>query len=94
MNLKDKGSMFFDNFKMQKEYTFSRMKSSLDSLKELMDNNEEAAQGFNAKDTLLLMYRTELSVLIPLAQYFSSMVELDYWQSETLQEALKIIWKV
>lgn len=94
MNLKDKGSMFFDNFKMQKEYTFSRMKSSLESLKELMDDNEEAAQRLNAKETLLLMYRTELSVLIPLAQYFNNMVELKYWQSETLQEALKIIWKV
>lgn len=93
MNLKDKGSMFFDNFKMQQEYTFSRMKSSLDSLKELMDDNEEATQGFNAKDTLLLMYRTELSVLIPLAQWMNQMIELDFWQVELLQEAGKLIWK-
>lgn len=94
MNLKDRGSMFFDCFKLQKEYTFTRLKSSLDSLKEVLEDKEEAQQGFNAKDTLILMYRTELSVLIPLAQWFNNMAELKYWQSETLQEALKIIWKV
>ena len=97
MNIKDQGSMFFENFNLQKEYTFLRIKSSLDKIKELLENENKSETSNSTKDlnnTLLLIYKSEVSVLIPLAQYFNSMVELDYWQSETLQEALKIIWKV
>ena len=97
MNIKDQGSMFFENFNLQKEYTFLRIKSSLDKIKELLDNEKKSEADNSTKDlnnTLLLIYKSEVSVLIPLAQWFNSMVELDYWQSEALQEALKIIWKV
>lgn len=85
MNIKE--PMFFDNFKLQKEYTFNRMKDSVDKIKQL-DQGES-----NAKETLLLIYKTELSVLIPLAQWFNSMVDLEFWQTETLQESVKLIWK-
>ena len=97
MNIKDQGSMFFENFNLQKEYTFLRIKSSLDKIKELLDNENKSVTNNSTKDlnnTLLLIYKSEVSVLIPLAQWFNGMVELKYWQSETLQEALKIIWKV
>ena len=97
MNIKDKGSMFFENFNLQKEYTFLRIKASLDKIKELLDNENKSVTNNSTKDlnnTLLLIYKSEVSVLIPLAQWFNGMVELKYWQSETLQEALKIIWKV
>ena len=100
MNLKDQGSMFFDNFELQKEYTFRRMKSSLDRIKELLDNEQTGKVGdqrvYNRDtiDTIILINKSEVSVLIPLAQWFNNMVELKYWQSETLQEALKIVWKV
>lgn len=97
MNIKDQGSMFFENFNLQKEYTFLRIKSSLDKIKELLDNENKSETSNSTKDlnnTLLLIYKSEVSVLIPLAQWFNGMVELKYWQSETLQEALKIIWKV
>jgi len=103
MNLKDQGSMFFDNFELQKEYTFRRMKSSLDRIKELSDNeqtgkapkiDDHRVYNRDTIDTIILINKSEVSVLIPLAQWFNNMVELKYWQSETLQEALKIIWKV
>ena len=97
MNIKDQGSMFFENFNLQKEYTFLRIKSSLDKIKELLDNENKSETSNSTKDlnnTLLLIYKSEVSVLIPLAQWFNGMVELKYWQSETLQEALKIVWKI
>lgn len=79
--------MFFDNFKLQKQYTFNRMKDSVNKIKQL---DQEYS---SANETLLLLYKTELSVLIPLAQWFNSMVDLDFWQTELLQEAGKLIWK-
>ena len=97
MNIKDKGEVFFENFNLQKEYTFLRIKASLDKIKEMLDNENKSETSNSTKDlnnTLLLIYKSEVSVLIPLAQWFNGMVELKYWQSETLQEALKIIWKV
>lgn len=97
MNIKDQGSMFFENFNLQKEYTFLRIKASLDKIKELLENENKSVTNNSTKDlnnTLLLIYKSEVSVLIPLAQWFNGMVELKYWQSETLQEALKIIWRV
>ena len=97
MNIKDQGSMFFENFNLQKEYTFLRIKSSLDKIKELLENENKSVTNNSTKDlnnTLLLIYKSEVSVLIPLAQWFNGMVELKYWQSETLQEALKTVWKV
>ena len=97
MNIKDRGEVFFENFNLQKEYTFLRIKSSLDKIKELLENENKSETSNSTKDlnnTLLLIYKSEVSVLIPLAQWFNNMVELDCWQSETLQEALKVVWKV
>ena len=85
MNIKE--PMFFDNFKLQKEYTFNRMKDSVSKIKQL--DQEESS----ANETLSLIYKTEISVLIPLAQWFNNMVDLDFWQTELLQEAGKLIWK-